>query len=468
MSSAKSNPLRKIPSVEILAQDLESQNAVPGISRKVLVQLIREAVNEVRAYLEKGGKLPSGEEAVRKEIHRRVFPRAQGVTRPHYGRAINASGIILHTGLGRAVLPSAALVQFGSELGGYSRLQQDVESGKRSRRDEGIERLLQQLTGAEAATVVNNNAAATMIVLNTLAKGREVIVSRGQLIEIGGEFRLPEVMAASGVRLVEVGATNRTHARDYERAINENTAAIMRVHPSNFRIAGFTSEVPSEELVKIAHQRNILMIDDLGAGALMDFSKYGFQKEPTLAESIRAGADVALSSADKLIGGPQGGIILGREKWIAAIRKNPLARVLRVGKLTLTALEATLKIFLDEEKARKEVPTLQMLSRTPAQLANQAEHMVKSLHAKVKGAAITTVPGTSQMGGGSLPEQSLSTTLVSIHPKKISVEQLAAGLRAWTPPIFARIHQDQLLIDPRTLLKDDAEIIVKALTAVLD
>jgi L-seryl-tRNA(Ser) seleniumtransferase len=389
-------------------------------------------------------------------------------TKPFYRRVVNATGIILHTGLGRAVLAPAVLRQIQDELSGYSLLQVDIETGKRSKRDEAVEWLLQQLTGAEAATVVNNNAAATSIVLNTVAKGREVIVSRGQLVEIGGSFRLPDVMAFSGARLVEVGTTNKTHPRDYENAITENTAAILRVHPSNYKIQGFSSEVPLEELVEIAHKHNLVMIDDVGAGALVDFSQFGFEPEPTLPESIRKGADIVTSSADKLIGASQGGIILGKAALINAIRKNQFARIVRVGKLTLAALEATLKLFLDESIALREVPTLQMLRRDLAEITKQAKSIASRLSKSIAGVEITTISGFSQMGSGSLPTQNLATMLVTIKTNKTSAESLALQLRRHSTPIFTRIQNDQVLIDPRTLRDDDDKIIVEAITGILE
>jgi L-seryl-tRNA(Ser) seleniumtransferase len=311
----------------------------------------------------------------------RVAERAAGILQRKavrsLRRAVNATGVILHSGLGRAVLPRQAIEAIERELGGYSLLQVDLDTGERSRRDGRIEWLLKLLTGCEAATVVNNNAAATSIVLNTLGKGKEVIVSRGQLVEIGGSFRLPDVMAASGVRMVEVGTTNKTHAKDYERAINENTAALMRVHPSNYKILGFTEEVPVEELARIAHARGIALIDDIGAGALVDLERFGFADEPTVQKSLRAGADLVTCSTDKLIGASQGGLILGKGDLVAAIRKNPMARILRVGKLTLSVLEATLALFLDEEAALREVPTLEMIARDLASLGAQAERIAE-------------------------------------------------------------------------------------------
>jgi L-seryl-tRNA(Ser) seleniumtransferase len=360
------------------------------------------------------------------------------------------------------------LRQIQEGLSGYSLLQLDIETGKRSRRDERIQWLLQQLTGCEAAAVVNNNAAATAIVLNTLARGKEVIVSRGQLIEIGGSFRLPDVMAASGARLVEVGTTNKTHSKDYEQAITENTAAIMRVHPSNYKIVGFAEEVPLEEMVEIAHSHKLPLIDDIGAGALLDLSRFGFHGEPTLPGSIRAGADVVICSADKLIGASQGGLVLGKAKLIEAIRKNPFARIVRVGKLTLAVLEATLSLFLDEATALSEVPALQMLSRDLSDITAQAERMARAVRERAPGVEVTTVAGSSQTGGGSLPEQDIATRLVAIScPKEIAPDELAKRLRRYTPPIFTRVQEDRVLIDPRTLLKGEEETVVEAVATVL-
>jgi len=387
--------------------------------------------------------------------------------RPYYRRAVNATGIILHTGLGRAVLSAKALDQIQQTLRSYSLIQVDQETGKRSRRDERIEELLRGLTGAEAATVVNNNAAATAIVLNTVAKGKEVIVSRGQLVEIGGSFRLPEVMAFSGARLVEVGTTNKTHPRDYETAVTENTAAILRVHPSNYKIQGFSAEVPLDEMVSIAHKHNLVVIDDVGAGALIDFSQFGFEPEPMLADSIRQGADIVTCSADKLIGASQGGLILGRTALVDRVRKNQFARIVRVGKLTLAVLEATLKLFLDESIALREVPTLQMLRRSAEEIREHAERLAAQIHDRNVAATVTTASGFSEMGSGSLPTQNLATTLVAITPEKITVDVLAKLLRRYEPPVFARIQNDEVLLDPRTLRPGDDEIVTEAIAAAL-
>lgn len=459
--------LRSLPSVDALLKEPDLGVRAAELGRKVLVDSIRLSIDEVRALIVSGQAADLEKTAVKDRILAGVKQHLAVATAPYYRKVVNATGIILHTALGRAVLSGHALRQIHEELSGYSLLQADPETGKRSRRDEAVERLLKQLTGTEAATVVNNNAAATSIVLNTVADGKEVIVSRGQLVEIGGSFRLPSVMAFSGARLVEVGATNKTHARDYAEAITENTAAILRVHPSNYRIEGFSSEVSLDELVDIAHSHGLTMIDDVGAGALIDFSQFGFQPEPMLAESISKGADLVTASADKLIGASQGGIILGKTELVGAVRKNQFARIVRVGKLTLAALEATLKLFLDESLALAEVPTLKMLRRDTAEIAKQAKRMASQLSKRVSGVEVTNVPGFSQMGSGSLPAQDLATTLVAVRPTNISAESLAKQLRLSRTPIFARIQNDRVLFDPRTLLAGDDRIIVEALSGIL-
>jgi L-seryl-tRNA(Ser) seleniumtransferase len=459
--------LRKLPSVDALLSDKDLEHYAAETGRKVVVDSIRRAIDEVRSLVVSGDAGDLDETTIKEKILAGVKQHLESVTAPYYRKVVNATGIILHTALGRAVLSAGALRQIQEELAGYSLLQVDTETGKRSRRDEAVEGLLKQLTGAEAATVVNNNAAATSIVLNTVADGKDVIVSRGQLVEIGGSFRLPNVMAFSGARLVEVGATNKTHARDYAEAITEDTAAILRVHPSNYKIEGFSSEVPLDELVDIAHSNELTMIDDVGAGALIDFSQFGFEPEPMLAESISTGADLVTASADKLIGASQGGIILGKAELIGAVRKNQFARIVRVGKLTLATLEATLKLFLDESLALAEVPTLKMLRRGTADIARQAKRLASQLSKGISEAEVTNTAGFSQMGSGSLPAQNLATTLVAVRPAKISAESLARQLRLHGTPIFARIQNDQVLIDPRTLLAGDDKIIVKALLDIL-
>jgi len=458
--------LRKLPAVDIILKEPDLESSAADLGRQVVVDSIRLAIEKVRELILAEVPAETDEDTIRQKIITDVRHRLKVISLPHYRKVVNATGIILHTALGRAVLSAQVLRQIQAELSGYSLLQANLETGKRSQRDEHIEQLLQQLTGAEAATVVNNNAAATSIVLNTVADGKEVIVSRGQLVEIGGAFRLPDVMAFSGAKLVEVGTTNKTHPRDYVNAITENTAAILRVHPSNYKIQGFSSEVSLDKLVEIAHEHGLVMIDDVGAGALVDFSQFGFEPEPILSESISRGADIVTSSADKLIGASQGGIILGRAKLIEAVRKNQFARIVRVGKLTLAALEATLKLFLDESLALREVPTLKMLRRDASEITEQAEHIALELSKSVTGAVVSKISGFSQMGSGSLPAQNLATTLVALRPEQISAESLAQKLRQYATPIFTRIQNDQVLIDPRTLLSGDDKIVIEALVEI--
>lgn len=467
MPDLRQDLFRAIPSVDALLQEQEFQQAAANGPRRIVVECIRDAVEALRSDLRNGpcdGLDPATVgERIRSDARRRLS-EAWG---PYYRRVINATGVILHTALGRAVLPRLAVRQMVDELSGYSLLQADLETGQRSRRDARIQWLLERLTGAEAATVVNNNAAATAIVLNTFARGREVIISRGQLVEIGGSFRLPDVIAASGARLVEVGTTNRTHPTDYERAINENTAAILRVHPSNYQVTGFTAETPLEDLVRIAHARGVLMIDDLGAGALIDVSQFGFAHEPLLADSLRAGADLVTASTDKLIGASQGGLVLGRANLVQAVRKNPLARIVRVGKLTLAALEATLMLHLDSATALAEIPTWQMLNRSLDEVADQADRIADAVRGRCADVTVQVIDGVTQMGSGSLPTQGVPTRLVAVENPPLGVDALARRLRLHRPPVFARIHKDQLLLDPRTLLPGEEVELVEALVEAL-
>jgi L-seryl-tRNA(Ser) seleniumtransferase len=467
MPSSKPESFRRIPAVDTVLREMGTEWLAAGVPRQVVVDCVRAAVAQVRQSLASAGAIESDEASIRRTIAEQATLGVRAAMRPHYRRVINATGIILHTALGRAVLPTRAIRQIQEELSGYSLVQVDVETGKRSKRDERIEWLLRRLTGAEAATVVNNNAAATAIVLTTVAKGREVIVSRGQLVEIGGSFRLPDVMATAGAKLVEVGTTNKTHLRDYEQAITENTAALLRVHPSNYKISGFTAEVPLAQLVQLGHARGLVVIDDVGAGPLIDFSRFGFEREPTLPESVATGADIITSSADKLIGGSQGGIILGRASLIQAVRKNPWARIVRPGKLALAALEATLTLFLDESVALREVPTLRMLRRPLTEIGAQAERIVRTLSERGAGVTVRAIDGCSQMGSGSLPTQDLPTRLVAIETEPSQAGELARRLRLHDPPVFVRVHRGQVLVDPRTLLDGDEQIVVNALLAAL-
>lgn len=388
---------------------------------------------------------------------------------PRLRRVINATGVVLHTNLGRALLSEAAREAILAVAGSFCNLELDLETGERGSRQSHVEGFLRHLTGAEAALVVNNNAAAVLLALSALAAGREVVVSRGELVEIGGSFRIPEVMAQGGARLVEVGTTNKTRAADYRQAITPDTALLLKVHPSNYRIVGFTAEVPLESLVAVGREAGLPVMYDLGSGALLPLEPFAAGGEPTAPAAIAAGADLVAMSGDKLLGGPQAGILLGRQMLIDRCRRHPLARAVRVDKFTLAALEATLRHYEDEAVARREVPTLRMLTASPGELADRARALCRLLRERVgESADINTSPGTSQAGGGSLPGLDLPTTLVTVAPRSFGAAALEERLRRGQPPVLARIAADRLLFDPRTLLPGEEEMVAAALVAALD
>ena len=459
----KEEILRQLPSIDELMNTAQAKQLCDLHDRDVVVNAARAVVDQIRLKIVKGGR-PSGN-ITAASIGKLIALHLQEKFAPSLTSAVNASGVILHTGLGRALLPQAAVEAIQNVIQGYCTLAVDIETGQRGHRDSHVTGLLCELTGAEAATIVNNNAAATMLILNTLAKGKEVIVSRGQLVEIGGSFRMPDVMEASGAIMREVGTTNKTHLKDYVSAINENTGAILHVHQSNYRIVGFFEEPSVAELSKLAKERGLPLIDDLGSGALIDLSQYGIEKEPMVQESIKAGADVVCFSGDKLIGGPQSGIIIGRAAVVERIKKNQLARALRVGKMTVAGMEATLKLFLDKSKLTERHPFYRMLSTGLTELENRAQAVVDSLK-EIK-AEIAVVDGSSQVGSGSAPAETIPTKLLSVKPTKISADSLAKKLRRHSPPIFARLHQEAVLFDFRTIQLDEDALIVQALIQYL-
>ncbi|MHB9110085.1 MAG: L-seryl-tRNA(Sec) selenium transferase [Armatimonadota bacterium] len=450
--------LRKLPSIsDLLAMDTV-QGWLAEYPRELVTHCLRDAVDGLRRQIlaDTGGRC--GAMHVTPEY---VLAQAHGLllerTRPHIRGAINATGIILHTGLGRAAWPASVVESMVEELKGYVTLAISKETGERLDRDLQIEYILTELTGAEAATVVNNNAGATLLVLAALAAEREVIVSRGQLIEIGGAFRLPEVMEQGRVRMVEVGTTNRTHLRDYERAITGETAAILRAHPSNFRVVGFTAEVAAEELAGLAHEKGLIFIDDLGAGALVDLARFGLPHEPTVQASLAAGADVVLFSADKLIGASQGGIITGKKEYISRIRKHPLYRALRADKTCLMALERTLMLFRDPELLAREHPLYRMLSTPPEELGARAEELVAAIRRAVPGVTAEVIDGVGYLGSGSLPMEALPTKVVALAAPGVKAAELARRLRQDEACVCARIEQERVLLDVRTMREDEVE-----------
>ncbi|MGN1038388.1 MAG: L-seryl-tRNA(Sec) selenium transferase, partial [Mailhella sp.] len=376
---------------------------------------------------------------------------------------------VVHTNLGRSVLAKEAQDAVQIAAKGYSNLEFNLETGERGSRISLVEELLCQLTGAEAALVVNNNAAAVLLMLDSLCKGGEVILSRGQLVEIGGSFRIPDVMERSGAALREVGTTNRTHLADYERALSENTRAILWVHPSNYRIIGFHSTVPAKELADFAHEHHLPMLEDLGSGSLLDFSPYGLHDEPTVPEVIRQGTDVVTFSGDKVLGGPQAGIIVGRKALLDKMKKNQLLRALRCDKLTLAALEATLRLYRDRETALKSIPTVRRLSMGKEELHQKALQLKQLLDAELSSLASCTLKDDfSRVGGGSFPEQGMPTTLVCIEPHAFSAMQLKKQLLSTDPPLVGRLSESFFQLDPRTLEEEDFPDIARVLKTALE
>ena len=394
------------------------------------------------------------------ELAERIAEWIARAEQPALRPVINATGVLLHTGLGRAPLAEEARQAVSEMTAGYASVEIDLASGKRSQRMDVVDRTLKQLTGCEASAVVNNNAGATLIVLAALAAGKEVIVSRGQLVEIGGSFRLPDVMQQGHVVLREVGTTNKTRLADYERAVGEATGAILRVHPSNYVIRGFTESVGLEELVALGRRHGVPVIDDIGSGGLWDFTRYGIEGEPLVKESIAKGADVVLFSGDKLLGGPQCGIILGKRTWIEKIRRHPLARALRVDKMTLAALHATLQLYLDPDTVEQRLPLLRLLATPLENLRHRAEHMTPQIEVLPNVASAQVVEETAYLGGGSVPTQGLPTVCVAVVPADGTVDDLAAKLRTAVPAVVGRIRNDRLLIDLRTVFAEqDTQVV---------
>ncbi len=458
--------LRGLPSVDELVESPALAEARAAHDRELIVAVARAVVEGLRRRILTGEGDPlTAADLAAERVAALVRAELAAVLRPSLRPAINATGIILHTGLGRALLPEAAVAAIHEVARGYSTLAIDIETGERGHRDDHLEPLICRLTGAKAATVANNNAAATMLVLSTLAAGREVIVSRGQLVEIGGSFRMPDVMAASGAILREVGTTNKTHLRDYEAAIGENTGAVLRVHQSNYRIVGFFAEPPLSDLVGLARRYGLPVIDDLGSGALVDLGCYGLEREPMVRESIATGADVACFSADKLIGGPQAGIVVGTRDAIARIKQNPLARAFRVGKLTIAGLEATLRLFLDPSRLEQAHPLYRMLAQTIEELDARAQALAGQLTGLP--AEVAVIDGHSQVGSGSVPAEELPTRVVALRPYTISADELARRLRRSEPAIFTRIQHDAVLLDPRTIQPAEDAAVVRAVAAAL-
>jgi L-seryl-tRNA(Ser) seleniumtransferase len=459
--------LRRIPPITELLKSEAAEAWLKTQPTALVTECLRAAAAETRRRLMDGGPdAPAPEGATLDAVLGRASELLRRALQPRLREAVNATGIILHTGLGRAVFPAIVVDSIQAELKGCATLALDPESGDRVERDELIEPILAELTGAEAATVVNNNAAATLLALAALAAERQVIVSRGQLIEIGGSFRLPEVMAQSRARLVEVGATNRTHLRDYANAISPDTAALLRVHPSNDRIVGFTSEPTLAELASLAHRSGIILIDDLGAGALLDLEPFGLPHEPTVRESIAAGADIVLFSGDKLIGASQAGIMVGRRDLIQRLRKHPLMRALRVDKTCLLVLERTLHLFRDPARLRREHPTYRMICAPLEVLRARARALTLLLAAAAPRIAASIEDATAFLGSGSLPTEAILSVAVTASLPGLGASELARRLRLDPACVFARIEAGRVWLDMRTVTDDQVAAIAAALARI--
>lgn len=449
--------LRAIPKVDELLKEPLVAALAEELSARTAADAVRLALEELRQETLAGtAEVPPDRET----LCRRVEVLARRAALPSLRGVINGTGVVLHTNLGRACLSERAAEAAKNAARNYSTLEYDVERGCRGHRCAHVEGLLTRLTGAESALAVNNNAAAVLLILSALTAGGEVVVSRGELVEIGGSFRIPEIMETCGARLREVGATNKTHLADYEKAIGGDTRALMKVHTSNFRVTGFTESVPPAELAALAHDRGLPMIEDLGSGSLWDLERLGLRDEPTVRESVAAGMDVVCFSGDKLLGGPQAGIIVGREEYLCRLRAHPLYRAMRLDKMTLAALEATLRAYA-EDRAETEIPTLSMLAATPEALRMRAQRLCAL--AREAGVEAEVIPEEDQVGGGSVPTQTLPTFAVAVTPARGGVDALEAAMRRRERPVVGRVARDRYLLDARTLREDELSEIVRAL-----
>jgi len=452
--------LRQLPSVDRLLREPASEQLAGRYSHELVVQALRDAMGDARAAMRAGAPLPDAD-----AILRAAGALLERSLRPSLRPAINATGVIIHTNLGRAPLSEDALQAIREVAIGYSNLEYRLEEGVRGSRHEHVSGLLQRITGAEDAIAVNNNAAAVLLILSALAQGREVIVSRGQAVEIGGGFRIPDVLRQSGARLVEVGTTNRTYIRDYEAAITEDTAILLHVHPSNFRVEGFVHSASIDELVALGRQKGVAVVDDLGSGTLLDTTRYGLQHEPTVQERIEAGVDLVCFSGDKLLGGPQAGLIAGKAEYIERLRRHPLARAIRVDKMAIAALTATLRHYILGE-AEQKVPVWRMMAMPVGEIEARATRVLRRI--RKGGLQAELVAGLSTVGGGSLPGETLPTRLIAIVSGQDGPApmEIASRLRQMVPALVARLEKEQLLLDLRTVQPEEDRTLANHLIVV--
>ncbi len=457
---------RMIPKVDLLLEHDSIKKLTETYGYRVVLEAVRNETDSLREYIRTS---EDEEEAAGwiKALPERIADYAQGLCRPNVRKVINGTGTILHTNLGRAPMSGEQAEKLARIVSGYSNLEYNLETGARGERYAHFEELICRLTGAEAAMVVNNNAAAVLLILSTMTKGGEVIVSRGELVEIGGKFRIPDVMELSGARLVEVGTTNKTHPDDYEEAITEETRAIMKVHTSNYRVVGFAESVSAQELKQMADEHGIPVIEDLGSGTLVNFEQYGLEHERTIQESVSAGIDIISFSGDKLLGGPQAGIIIGRKKYIDQMKKNQLTRALRADKFTVTALELVLLEYLNEETLTERVPVLRMLRESPESVRSRAETLCGMIRERNVRADLAVEEVFSQVGGGSMPTVLIKSAAVVIRPRGMSAAGLEKQMRHLDVPVICRVAEDAVILDVRTIPADDFEEAARMLGEVL-
>ena len=456
------NPFRNLPSVSHLMDSPQLKALVESASHNVVVNGVRSFLDKMREQVSQAAASANFSIPSAIELAARIADWIRTDDSPKLRPVINATGILLHTGLGRSPLADEAIQSIAAIAGGYASVEIDLESGERGHRTDAVRKLLCELTGAASATVVNNNAAATMLTLAAIAAGGEVICSRGQLVEIGGSYRLPDVMECSGAKLREAGTTNKTRLSDYEKAIGDQTKALLKVHPSNYRIVGFTESVELEALVALGRRKNLPVIDDVGSGAMIDFSRYGLKDEPVVKDSIAAGADLVLFSGDKLVGGPQCGIIVGRSDLIERIERHPLMRAFRVDKLCLAALVATLRLYRDVSLAEQKIPLLTMLSTPIENLKFRAEKIASQLRGISGLGSIEVRSGSSLLGGGTVPAQEVPSMQIAIEPSGQTVDQLATRLRTGEPALIGRIQENRLTLDLRTIAPKFDTLVVRA------
>ncbi len=460
---------RRLPSVDAVLARAAQDRELAGLPRNMLRDLVNDFLDLCREEI-RSGAIARESDLETETLWPRLQAYLRAHSRPHFRRVINATGVVIHTNLGRSILTHEAAASVSEACSHYSNLEFSLETGQRGSRYSHVEDLLCRISGAEAGLVVNNNAAAVLLVLDTLAKGREVVVSRSQLVEIGGSFRIPEVMAKSGAHLREVGATNRTHLTDYRQAIGPDTGALMKVHTSNYRIIGFYKEVPLKELVQLGREHDLPVIEDMGSGNFFDFQAHGynFMPEPTVQQVIRDGVSVVSFSGDKLLGGPQAGIILGEKKYIDPIKKNPMNRALRIDKMTLAALESTLRMYLDPELARQRIPTLRMITAGEKDLLQKARRLKNRIRKNIRAdMELAVFPAQSRVGGGAFPEQDLPTTLVGIKIAGLSCEDIRSRLLNTDPPLVGRVEEDFFCLDPRTIDDSEMGMVVSVLKGIL-